>query len=523
MKIGPVDICVLVIYFIIQIGIGVYVGRKNKSSDQYFLGGKSFGGFVIGISFIGSVISSVTFIATPADGFKTAWLRFMPNLAFPIVTLLAAWLLVPFFRRGTITSAYQYLSLRFHNSISTYASIIFIGTQLLRTSMITYLLSLLVAEMTGLTFAHSVLLVVGVTAVYTVKGGLSAVIWTDVIQTIVLLGSAIVCIGLIIYHVPGGLGGIIHDGMANNKFSFFDFDLETRGLVATPWFGGLSEKTVLLIIIVGLMQYLNLQFDQSTVQRWCSAKSAWDARKSMIVLSIGALPIWAMFYFLGSCLFVYFLHNPSDLADAVLQGYEKAERILPYFIMNHLPVGIVGLMIAGAMAAAMSTLSACINVTSMVSVNDLYVKYINPRASGKHQLILGKSLSILVSVFMIGGALGIEALDVITLTDFLLAAGVVITIGIPAIFIAGMFTRRVCTVTIWLGLAPSIFLMLWSMASSTGYLPDSCTIHIPLYYLSIIGNVLTLTLALLLSLFIKPKPRDLTDLTIWDQSKDSLE
>jgi SSS family solute:Na+ symporter len=523
MKLGSADILVLVIYFAGQIAIGLYVGRKNKSTEQYFLGGKSFSGLIIGISFIGSVISSVTFMATPADGFKTAWLRFVPNFAFPIVTVLAAWLLVPFFRRGTISSAYQYLALRFGSSISAYASVVFIVTQILRTSMIAYLLSLLVGEITGWGFANSLLLVVGVTAIYTVKGGLSAVIWTDVIQAIVLLMGAFACIAVAVINVPGGLFSVFTDGIAHHKFSFCDFDPATRKLVRTPWFGGFSEKTVLMIFFVGLMQYLNLQFDQSTVQRWCSAKSAQDARKSMFVLGFGCLPVWALFQFLGVCLFVYFLHNPSPLASAILGGAEKAERILPYFIMHHLPAGVIGVVIAGAFAAAMSTLSSCINVSSMVAIDDIYKKYLHPAASDRTRLVLGKSLALVVSLLMIIGALLIHSLDVITLTDFILAATAVITLGIPAVFIVGMFTRRVSLAAVWPGLILALALMVWVMSSNAGRIPDSVAVKIPSYYVSITGNFIVLGVALLLSLFIKPRPRDLTNLTVWDQSKTPLE
>ncbi|AHF90644.1 sodium solute transporter family protein [Opitutaceae bacterium TAV5] len=523
MKLGLIDALVLMLYFVSQIAIGLYVGRKNKSTEQYFLAGKSFSGLVIGISFIGSVISSVTFMAMPADAFKTAWFRFIPAFTFPIVTLLAAWLLVPFFRRGTITSAYQYLALRFGSSISAYASVVFIVTQLLRTSMIAYLLSLLVGEITGWGFTNALLLVVGVTAIYTVKGGLSAVIWTDVIQAVVLLVGAFACITVALLNIPGGIVNVFTDGITHHKFSFYDFDQSTRTLVPTSWFGGFSEKSVLMIFFVGLMQYLNLQFDQSTVQRWCSSRSAEDARKSMFILGFGCIPVWALFQFLGICLFVYFLYHPAPLPSAILIGEEKAERILPYFIMHHLPVGIGGVVIAAAFAAAMSTLSACINVSSMVAIDDIYKKYIHPSASDRTRLVLGKSLSLIVSLFMIIGALLIHSLDVITLTDFLLAAGVIITIGIPSIFIAGMFTRCVGSVAIWIGVLSALALMLWVMLSNAGRIPDPVAIKIPAYYVSIIGNLLALAIALLASLFIKSEPRDLTNLTIWDQSRQPLE
>lgn len=523
MKLSLLDIIVLAVYFLSQIAIGIYVGRKNKSTSEYFLGGKSFSGLIIGISFIGSIISSVTFMATPADAYKTAWIRFIPNFAFPIITLLAAYYLVPFFRRGTITSAYQYLALRFGGSISAYASVVFIITQVLRTSMIAYLLSLLVGEITGWGFTSSLLLVVGVTAIYTVKGGLNAVIWTDVIQTVVLLAGALVCIYIAVINIPGGLGGVFSEGIAHHKFSFRELDTTTHQLVPTKWFGGFGEKTVFMIFCVGLFQWLNLQFDQSTVQRWCSSRTAADARKSMFVLSLGCLPVWGLFQFMGICLFVFFLHTPDAVAQGILVGTYKAEQLVPHFIMRYLPVGAIGLVIAGALAAAMSTLSACINVASMVSVNDLYKKYMNPSAADGHCLSLGKWLSLGYALAMIAGALLIHSLSVLTLSDFILAASIVITVGIPSIFIAGMFTRRIGIVAIWVGLVTAIIMMLWIMSSNAGHLPEAITFRMPAYYISIFGNLIALGVAFVISLFVKAKPRDLTNLTVWDETGSPLQ
>ncbi len=523
MKLAPADIVVLVLFFVSQVAVGMYVGRKNNSTSQYFLAGKSFSGLVIGISFIGSVISSVTFMSMPADAFKTAWVRFVPNLAFPIVTLLAAWLLVPFFRRGTITSAYHYLSLRFGGSLSAYASVVFIVTQVVRTSMISYLLSLLVGEITGWGFTNSLLLVVGVTAVYTVKGGIKAVIWTDVIQAVVLITGGIACIVVAVADTPGGLATVFSDGVAHHKFSFWDLDTQSGQMAPTAWIGGLSQKTLLMLFLVGLTQFITLQFDQSTVQRWCSSKTAHEARKSMYILGLGCIPIWGAFQFLGICLFVFFLHNPDPVAADALSGAAKAEVIMPHFIMNYLPRGIVGVVIAAAFAAAMSTLSACINVASMVGVNDIYKKYVNPDASDKACLVLGKSFSVIAALLMICGALLVHAVETVTLAELMLVVGLVITVGIPSVFIAGMFTRRIDTVAIWIGVVCAIAATVWVLLSNGDHLPESVAVRIPGYFISVIANVLALAVAFALSFVFKPKKRDYTNLTVWDQSKDALE
>ena len=523
MKLGLTDIFVLLVYFASQIAIGLWVGRKNKTTAQYFLGGKSFSGLVIGISLIGTLISSVTYLATPADAFKTAWLRFIPNFWYPLVIVMAAWLLVPFFRRGTITSLYEYLAARFGGSISAYASVVFIIMQMLRTSSMAYLLSLLVGEMTGLGFMVSLLVVVGVTAIYTVKGGLNAVIWTDVIQAVILLAGAVACIMVAVAGIPGGLGAVFTEGAAHHKFSFYEWDAATRQLVATKWLGGFEEKTVLMIFFVGIIYYVNAQFDQTTVQRWCAARTARDARKSMWVLGAGSLPVWSLFQFLGIGLFVFFLHHKDAVAQGILGGELKAEMLMPHFIMNYLPPGIAGLVIAGALAAAMSTLSACINAASMVSVNDLYKKYVNPAASDARRLLLGKGMSVAYAVLMVAGALLIHAMSVLTLSDFFLSATAVITVGIPSVFIAGLFTRRVGLAAVWCGLCAALLAMVWILLGNAGRLPESIMLKVPVYYITVFGNLVALGIALAVSLFIKPRPRNLTNLTVWDQSKAPLE
>lgn len=128
MKLHPLDIAVIVVYFALTVALALWVSRRNKNADSYFLGGRNFPGWAIGISFVGAMISSVTFIALPADSFKTTWVRYVPYLGYPLLVLISIFLFIPFFRNGTITTAYQYLSLRFGPSISTYGACVFVAT-----------------------------------------------------------------------------------------------------------------------------------------------------------------------------------------------------------------------------------------------------------------------------------------------------------------------------------------------------------------------------------------------------------
>jgi len=526
MKLSFLDLIVIAVYFTATLAIGYYSGRRSGSTGQYFLANKSFSGWAIGISFIGSIISSVTFIGIPADSFKTAWLRFIPNLALPLVALIAAWAFVPFFRRGTLTSAYEYLSRRFGGSISTYAAATFLLTQVVRTSVISYLLALLMVGITGWSFTLSLVIVVGVTTVYTVKGGIKAVIWTDVVQTFVLLLGVLACIGFIIHALPDGLATVFRDAYANHKLSVaHDFDSATKELVSVGVGFSLGEKTVLMLLVAGFVQYLSVQLDQSTVQRWCVATTAAEARRSVYVLGLGCIPVWALFQFLGTCLFVFYLHHPDSTSSAILAGTEKAESIVPYFISQNLPAGLRGMVIAGALAAAMSTLSACINSASMVIVDDFYRKLRNKEAEDGHYLKIAKWSSVLIALAMAAGAVGIYTTDTLTLTDLILTLTAVIASGVPGVFLAGMLTQRANIVGAWAGLCVSMVFVAWAKLSDAGMLPISFSLSVFAYYVAVIGNLISFSVAYLVSACAGKKrtPRDLTNLTVWSQSKTSLE
>jgi len=248
------DMVALIGYLLIITGVGVYFSRKNTNTEEYFVGGRSFGGWVIGLSLVGTSISSITFLAYPGDAFKTSWLRYVPNLMLPIGILIAAYFFLPFFRRGKITSAYEYLEDRFGPSVRVYGAIAFIIAQIVRVSMILFLLSLLIQELTGLSPTWAIIVGGLIVAIYTIIGGIDAVIWTDVIQTIVLLLGGLLCIWVIIDTLPGGLEQIFSVAGDFNKFSFSV--LENGVLQEVDWGIRFDEKTVSMMLFIGLIAWL---------------------------------------------------------------------------------------------------------------------------------------------------------------------------------------------------------------------------------------------------------------------------
>lgn len=513
------DLLVIFVYGIATLALGLRFSRRNRTTDRYFLGGRDFPGWAIGLSFIGSTISSITFIAYPADSFKTAWLRILPPLAFPLVVLLAAYAFIPFFRGGQIRSAYHYLALRFGPSVSLYAAVIYLVMQVVRAATVTYLLAVLLSSMTNLPVLACIFLAAGVTAVYTVKGGFEAVVWTDVIQTIILLSGAVACIVFIVQALPGGLGQVVSEAWAANKLSLRDLAAANGQLEAVRNGFSLSEKTVLMLVLAGTANYLAGQLDQDSVQRWCSAKSMREARKAMFVLGFGAIPIWAGFMFLGTCLWVYYQHYPSEVSSAILAGTRKAEDILPHFIVSVLPHGLAGLVISAAIAAAMASLSSCINAASMVWVNDIYrVRLVRGRGDG-HYLAASRATSVAIAFFMAGGAWLFYLASTTTILDFILIITALLGGGVSSAFIFGMLTRLGDERAVMAGVAATVLFTLYSILVTIGVLPRV----FDAYYTSILANGVMFVTCSLAAFVFPRRNRDLTNLTVWDRAADDDE
>ena len=517
------DVAVLFIYFCITLGIGFFCSRKNASTEEYFLGGRSFPGWALGLSLLGTCMSSVTFIALPADGFKTTLIRLTMTLVFPLTCAFAAYVLLPFFRRGTISSAYEYLAKRFGRSVSCYAAAMFFILQTIRVSGILYLISLIIQAVTGLDFVLCMLLSGGVTALYTVSGGFDAVIWTDVLQTVTLIVGAGIMIGVVLHHAPEGFDQLVSVAREQGKLSFVrDLNMTTGQI--EPLIGGfsLSERTFRMLLLVGVIQYLTMQFDQTSIQRWCSAKSAKEARRAIGVLAFCAVPVWAGFMFVGTMLWAFFHFHPDLAVTEMLSGLRKAEEIVPYFITRYVPSGWAGLVMAGALAAAMSSLSSSINAASMVWVRDIYKPYISKSKSDRHYLKVGFAAASVVSLLMMGGAYLFYASTVKTLTELTLILGSVFGGGMVAVFLVGVFTRLGDSRAVWAGLLSNALFISWLLLSSRGVIPAKYALSVNLYYSALTGNAVTFAVILLASRFFKSRVENFSNLTVWDQESTPL-
>ncbi|MDX2502875.1 MAG: sodium/solute symporter [Gammaproteobacteria bacterium] len=518
MSLSFADLLALVGYLVIIMGIGLFFSRKNTSTDEYFVGGRSFSGWVIGLSLVGTSISSITFLAYPGDAYKTAWLRYLPNLMLPVAVFIAAYVFLPFFRRGNTITAYEYLENRFGPSIRVYGALTFIFGQLVRISLILYLLSLLIHELTGLSSELSIVLGGVFVAIYTIVGGIDAVIWTDVLQTIVLMVGGVICLIVIVSSLPGGLEQIISVATEHGKLAFAELRTEqgVEQLMPVNWSLSLQDKTGTMLLLLGLTAWLTeYSANQNTVQRFCASKSDAEARKAMFVCAFTSLPIWAFYMFLGTALYVFFQVFPTDTATQILTGEQKAEQILPYFINHYLPSGIAGIVIAAALAAAMSSLDSSINAISTVSIVDIYKRFSATEKHDRHYLVVAKWIAVIASLVMILGAMLLMNAQTRTLQDTATILVSIVSGGVLGIYLMGFFTTLGDARAVWSGLLFTALFTVWTILAKKELLPDGWVLPFDLYYTAIIGNLLMFTTGFFMARFIFLRQRPVGEFSVW--------
>jgi len=526
-EIRVLDAVVLVLYFGAMASMGPLFARRGRTTEGYFLGDRSFPGWLIGFSMFATSISSITFLAYPADAFKTSWLRMLPNFTLPIGVLIASRFFLPFFRRGKVTSAYEYLEGRFGPNVRLYAACAFVVAQVIRISMILYLVSELVQELTGLPPMVSVVVGGVVTSFYTITGGIRAVLWTDFIQAIVLWVGGVLCILVIAVHLGGpfeGLAVIVREAIADGKFQFAEYMKDTGTLRPVAWGVSLTEKTVLLLLLMGLGDWLaEYSSNQNVIQRYCAARSAKQARIAMWICCWFSVPTWALFMFLGTSLYVFYKAMPVPAATAMLTGAEKAEGILPYFVLHQLPPGVSGLVIAAVLAAAMSSISSSINGVSAVGVVDIYRRRFVKNRDDKHYVRVAKGIGITEAALMIVGATILVTVESKTLQDTARILTALTSGGLLGLYLLGFMTTTANGKAVGLGIACTLLFTAWVALTGLGWLPEALHSPVESYYAGFLGHLILFVVGFVLGKVLFKAKADLHNLTVWTQDSAPLD
>ena len=498
----PLDILTILIFFIGMAWIGIYAAKKNKSTEAYFVGSRSFPGWAIGLSMLGTSLSSITFLALPAAAYSLDYRNIVPNMMLPFVAVIAVFLFIPIFRKGNIISVFEYLENRFGEISRLYASISFLFLQVIRLATVLFLVSIPMSMITGQPILLIIIVMGIIVGFYTVLGGIEAVIWTDVVQTIVLLGGGLLCLILIIWDIPGGLGKVIEVGISHNKFSIGDISFS------------LHQRTFLMMMILGLINFTTEYIsNQNVIQRYVAAKSTREARKATIICAATSVPSWLLFFFIGTCLFAYYNVTPSAAINSL-----NADQVMPYFILTKIPQGVAGIILAGCLAAAMSTLSSSVSAMSSVATVDLFERYICKNKSDKFYLKIGRYTSFTAVILMIIGAIIFNYIPRENMVDLGFALAGIFGGCILGIYLLGFFTTRVGNASLLIGMFSAIIVNIYLMLNDFGALPAALSVDFHSYYIVIFVNLTILIVSLLFSLFL-PCKKDLSDLTVWTMKK----
>ena len=437
----------LAAYLLLMLGIGIFFSYRNKNTDDFFRGGQRVPWWAAGLSIFATILSSITFIAIPAKAYATDWVQSIVNLGILLAAPFLITFILPFFRKIDATSAYEYLEQRFNVFVRLLASASFVFFQIGRMAIVMFLPSLALATITPLSVEMCILIMGMLSIIYCTLGGIEAVIWTDAIQSFILLAGAVLSFILIIVNLKGGLSEFYSVAAANNKFHLANWDWDitsfTRSAFWVVFLGGIAQA-----VVPGTS-------DQAVIQRYMSVDSESKARKAIWTNAIVSMPATIIFFGLGTALFVFYKANPAKL-----DPHFQIDAIFPLFIANELPAGLAGLVIAGIFSAAQSTISTSMNSTSTAIVTD-FVKRFSLLKSERRYLFLARILTATLGLLGTGIALLMANADIISLWDtFMKVLGL---FGGPlcGIFLLGMFSKKANTAGAVVGLIAGIIAVAW--------------------------------------------------------------
>jgi len=438
---GIVNYSILGVYLLLLIGMGYYFSRRDNLTDEFFLAGQRIPWWAAGISIYATQLSAITFIAIPAVSFSTNWLVYPGYITIFLMVPIVVTFYLPFFRRLNITTAYEYLEKRFSLAVRLFGSLSFIIFQLGRMSVMVLLPALVITAIIGIDIYVAIILMGIFSIVYTVMGGMEAVVWTDVVQVVILVFGILYSIGFIIMHV-GGVGVIYDIAMADSKFLMFNWSLSTKDLVTWSIFMGTFA-----------LQFGPYTTDQAVIQRYLTTKNEKEASKSLWTNGIISIPSGFLFFALGVCLYVFYKMSPELLPIGM-----QNDQIFPLFIGQQLPVGLSGLVIAGIFAASMSSLDSSMHSISTAWTVDFYRRF-NPNSEEKYLVRLAKIVVVVVGTFGTVMACVLAMFPIQSLYFLFQEIVGLLSSALAGIFFLGIFTNRTSSKGVIIGAVASLLVM----------------------------------------------------------------
>jgi SSS family solute:Na+ symporter len=395
-SLDKIDIGILVLYACVLIGMGLYYRRKCRTAEQFMVAGRSIPAWAAGLAVMSAYTSSISYIATPGMAFESNW----HPIIFSLCILPVAWLVckyaVPYYRKTRLISVYSFLEERLGAWGRVYAALAFVLYMVGRVAVILYLASLLLSTFVRLDIRFVIIAIGVVTIIYTLLGGMEAVIWTDVMQSVIMIVGILFCAVSLSFHVFSGPEPLIQTAIEQGKFSFGSWKLSLNAQEH------LANRTIWVMIIFGVTENLrNLLADQNYVQKYCSVATEREAKRSVWIAMLIYIPLTAVFLYIGTTLFAFY----SSPEHALGADITKGDQVFPYFIATELPAGLKGLIIAAILAAAMSTVDSALNCSATVLLLDFTKRYFNPDIGEKASMLFLRSMTVVWGLLGIGFAL----------------------------------------------------------------------------------------------------------------------
>ena len=481
----------LVIFAVFTIGVVVFgcsFYRKGSSASDFTQAGRSLPGWVVGMSIFATYVSSISYIGYPGKAFASNWNAFVFSLSIPVASYFAAKYFVPFYRNGGSVSAYTFLEEKFGRWARFYASACYLLTQIARMGSILYLLAMPMHILMGWDMPTVIIATSVAIILYSMLGGLKAVIWADAIQGIILIGGAVLCLAILMFSMPDGplqTFEVAANAPEGNKFSLGSFGSD------------LTTSTFWVCLIYGI--FINLQnygIDQNYVQRYHAAKTDRDARFSALFGGYLFIPVSALFFLIGSALYSYYAAGVEPLPAEIQQ---KPDYVFPYFIVNGLPVGLRGLLIASIFAAGMSTVSTSVTSAATVILTD-YVKPLSKNVSERMGVFVLRLSSVIVGV--LGIVVAIAMLSVESIIDAWWKLSSIFSGGMLGLFLLGILPRHISRGAALLGCLAGIVVIGWISLAGIWNLPGP---RLHEYLAIVLGTTTIFLIGFLLSIALKPK------------------
>jgi len=371
---GALNWTILIVYILGNLLLGYVVSKKVSSSDDFYLGQKTTPWWAIGISVIATYVSALTFLGAPAWAYKDGLSVIAIHLNYPLVIIAVITFFFPFFYNAGVASIYEYQEKRFGKKARALVSGIWLVSQTMGSAAVLYATSIVLSFITGIPEITAIFIVTIIALIYTVMGGITAVIWTDVIQSgILMLGAGIIMYALIDSSTTPVMESLSQlKELGKTDPLNFDFDLSKT---TTVW-SGILAMTLYHITVYGTNQMM--------VQRTLAAKNIGDAKKSYLMMGFLAFFVYFFFIVLGILFYNYYQGK----------AFENENTIILEFAAQYGMPGLMGIIAAAVMAASMSSLDSAFNSLSTVSTLDFYKKYFKPNETDKHYLNVSRAFTV---------------------------------------------------------------------------------------------------------------------------------